>query len=89
MPLSGEEMLKLFQKTGWVIMNRKGSHVKVGKNGFRETIPLHKELACPRPPPWSSRPPPLSLSAPLSSRSRWIRKWLSPGSCGNFAYAII
>jgi len=45
MPLSGEEMLKLFRKTGWVIMNRKGSHVKVGKNGFRETITLHKELA--------------------------------------------
>jgi predicted RNA binding protein YcfA (HicA-like mRNA interferase family) len=38
-------MLKLFRKTGWVIMNRKGSHAKVGKNGFRETILLHKELA--------------------------------------------
>lgn len=45
MPLSGEEMLKLFRKAGWVIMNRKGSHVKVGESGFRETIPLHKELA--------------------------------------------
>jgi predicted RNA binding protein YcfA (HicA-like mRNA interferase family) len=45
MPLSGEEMLKLYRKAGWVIVHRKGSHVKVGKGHLRETIPLHKELA--------------------------------------------
>jgi hypothetical protein len=26
-------------------MSHRGSHVKVGKNGLRETIPLHRELA--------------------------------------------
>jgi len=44
MPVSGEEMLKLYRKAGWVIIHRKGSHVKVGKGNLRETIPLHKEL---------------------------------------------
>ena len=45
MPLCGEEMLKLYRKAGWEVVHRKGSHVKVGKGGLRETIPLHKELA--------------------------------------------
>jgi len=44
MPLSGKEMLKRFLKVGWVIIKQRGSHVKVGKNGMRETIPMHKEL---------------------------------------------
>jgi len=44
MPVSGEEMLKLYRKAGRVIVHRKGSHVKVGKGNLRETIPLHKEL---------------------------------------------
>ena len=45
MPLSGEEMLRLYLKAGWGIVHRKGSPVKVGRNGLRETIPLHRELA--------------------------------------------
>ena len=44
MPISGKEMLKWFQKGGWTVINRKGSHVKVGKGKLRETIPMHKEL---------------------------------------------
>jgi len=44
MPVSGEEMLRLYRKAGWVIVHRRGSHVKVGKGNLRETIPLHKEL---------------------------------------------
>ena len=44
MPVSGEEMLKLYRKAGWEIVHRKGSHVKVGKGNLREIIPLHKEL---------------------------------------------
>jgi len=44
MPVSGEEMLKLYLKAGWKIVHRKGSHVKVGKGKLREIIPLHKEL---------------------------------------------
>ncbi len=44
MPLSGEEVLKKYKKSGWEVISRKGSHVKVGKGGMRETIPMHKEL---------------------------------------------
>lgn len=44
MPISGKEMLKLFEKAGWAIVNKKGSHFKVGKGNLRETIPMHKEL---------------------------------------------
>jgi predicted RNA binding protein YcfA (HicA-like mRNA interferase family) len=45
MPISGEEMLKRYLRSGWVVLHRKGSHVKVGLRNLRETIPLHKELA--------------------------------------------
>lgn len=44
MPISGKEMLKRYQKAGWEVMSRKGSHVKVGKDDQREIIPMHKEL---------------------------------------------
>jgi predicted RNA binding protein YcfA (HicA-like mRNA interferase family) len=44
MPVSGEEMLKLYRKAGWVIVHRRGSHVKVRKGNLREINPLHKEL---------------------------------------------
>ena len=44
MPLSGKEMLKRYEKAGWTVLSRKGSHVKVGNGVLRETIPMHKEL---------------------------------------------
>lgn len=44
MPLSGKEMLRLYEKSGWQMLRQKGSHVVVGKNKQRETIPMHKEL---------------------------------------------
>jgi predicted RNA binding protein YcfA (HicA-like mRNA interferase family) len=44
-PRSGEQVLRLYLQAGWTILGRRGSHVKVGKDGFRETIPMHKELA--------------------------------------------
>jgi predicted RNA binding protein YcfA (HicA-like mRNA interferase family) len=44
MPLSGEAMLLLYLRAGWVILHRRGSHVKVGNGSLRETIPMHKEL---------------------------------------------
>ncbi|MCL1818519.1 MAG: type II toxin-antitoxin system HicA family toxin [Spirochaetaceae bacterium] len=44
MPLSGEEMLKLYRKAGWTVVHQKGSHVQVAKGSMRETIPMHKEL---------------------------------------------
>ena len=44
MPISGEEMLKLYKKAGWNVLSQKGSHVKMGKDLLREIIPMHKEL---------------------------------------------
>jgi predicted RNA binding protein YcfA (HicA-like mRNA interferase family) len=44
MPISGKEMLKLFQKAGWKVLRKKGSHVIIENNNERETIPMHKEL---------------------------------------------
>jgi len=43
-PLSGEEMLRRYLREGWRVLRQKGSHVIVGKNSLRETIPLHREL---------------------------------------------
>lgn len=45
MPMSGEEMLKLYKKNGWTAVRQKGSHVIVKKeNELPQTIPMHKEL---------------------------------------------
>jgi len=44
MPLSGKDVLRLYEKEGWTVLRQKGSHVIVGKDGERETIPMHKEL---------------------------------------------
>jgi len=44
MPKSGKEMLKLYLKAGWEVIHKKGSHIKVGKDALRKTIPMHKEL---------------------------------------------
>ncbi len=45
MPISGKEMLKRFEKAGWIVLRKRGSHVIVGKNSDRETIPMHDELS--------------------------------------------
>lgn len=44
MPMSGDEMRKLYIKNGWVELRQKGSHLQMGKGGERETIPMHREL---------------------------------------------
>ena len=44
MPLSGKEMLRLFEEKSWAILRQKGSHVIIGKGTERETIPMHREL---------------------------------------------
>ena len=45
MPMSGEEMLKLFEKHGWHKVRQKGSHIILVKTGeLPETIPMHREL---------------------------------------------
>jgi predicted RNA binding protein YcfA (HicA-like mRNA interferase family) len=44
-PISVKEMLKRFEKAGWIILRRRGSHVIIEKNNERETIPMHDELS--------------------------------------------
>ncbi len=44
MPLSGKEMLRLYQKAGWFKVRQSGSHVRVEKGNLKETIPMHREL---------------------------------------------
>jgi predicted RNA binding protein YcfA (HicA-like mRNA interferase family) len=44
MPLSGKEMLALYEKQNWIVLRKKGNHVIVGKRNMRQTIPMHKEL---------------------------------------------
>jgi len=44
MPISGKAMLRLYIAKGWVVLRQKGSHVIVGRDQLRETIPMHKEL---------------------------------------------
>ena len=43
---SGEETVRKFQKAGWSVARKKGSHVMLTKTGYQWTlsIPQHKEL---------------------------------------------
>jgi predicted RNA binding protein YcfA (HicA-like mRNA interferase family) len=46
MPMSGKEMLRLYELKGWRRLRQKGSHLTVFKQGEgTETIPMHKELS--------------------------------------------
>ncbi len=44
MPLSGKEMVRLYERRGWYVLRQRGSHVQMGKGNERETVPLHVEL---------------------------------------------
>ncbi len=44
MPMSGKEMKKLFEQNGWQELRQNGSHVIMGMEEQRETIPMHREL---------------------------------------------
>lgn len=44
MPIDGKEMVRLYERHGWAVLRQKGSHVQMGKDEKRETIPQHKEL---------------------------------------------
>ena len=45
--LSGAEVVRLFEKHGWEVVHRKGSHIIMVKPGHMATlsIPDHKEVA--------------------------------------------
>lgn len=44
MPISGRDLVREFEKNGWIKKNQKGSHVKMEKAGSIAIIPLHREL---------------------------------------------
>ena len=43
---SGSDAVRKFQKSGWIAVRQKGSHVMMTKPGFQWTlsVPQHKEL---------------------------------------------
>jgi predicted RNA binding protein YcfA (HicA-like mRNA interferase family) len=43
-PISGKDLVKEAEKSGWVKKSQKGSHVKMEKNGKTVIIPMHREL---------------------------------------------
>ncbi|NDV60844.1 type II toxin-antitoxin system HicA family toxin [Puniceicoccales bacterium CK1056] len=45
--ISGQEVVKTFQKDGWVLARQKGSHMVLIKDGSMATlsVPDHKEVA--------------------------------------------
>ena len=46
--LSGDEVVKIFERLGFIAVSQRGSHVKLKREGKLQkqtiTIPLHKEL---------------------------------------------
>jgi predicted RNA binding protein YcfA (HicA-like mRNA interferase family) len=44
MPISGKDMVKLFEAQGWKVIRQKGSHITMAKGADRATIPNHREL---------------------------------------------
>lgn len=46
-PLSGKEVVRLFETFGWNVARQTGSHIVMTKEGEMATlsVPLHKEVA--------------------------------------------
>ena len=44
MPLSGKEMLRMYEREGWKVVRQRGSHIRVKKGALSESIPMHEEL---------------------------------------------
>ncbi len=43
--LSGNEIVKIFQKMGFAVARQKGSHVVLRKGNRGCVVPMHKEIA--------------------------------------------
>lgn len=43
--LSGDELISLLRKAGFVIIRQKGSHVSLQKGEYKTVVPKHNELA--------------------------------------------
>ena len=46
-PLSGKDVVRIFETFGWSVARQRGSHVVMTKEGEMATlsVPLHKEVA--------------------------------------------
>jgi len=43
--ISGEKLIMVLEKSGFVKVRRKGSHVSLKKGKYQTVVPLHTELA--------------------------------------------
>ena len=43
--LSGEELVSLLEKNGFLVVRQRGSHISLQKGHYRTVVPLHDELA--------------------------------------------
>lgn len=43
--LSGNDLIRLLKKAGFIVVRQKGSHVSLQKDNFKTVVPLHPELA--------------------------------------------
>ena len=43
--ISGHDLIQLLQKSGFLVVRQKGSHVSMRKANHKTVIPLHDELA--------------------------------------------
>ena len=39
--MSGKEVVKFLKKHGWKVLRIQGSHVRLGKDGLRTSVPVH------------------------------------------------
>ena len=43
--LSGKELVRLLEKSGFCVLRQRGSHVSMQKEAYKTVVPLHEELA--------------------------------------------
>jgi predicted RNA binding protein YcfA (HicA-like mRNA interferase family) len=43
--LSGADVIRALERAGFVVLRQSGSHVRLGKNEVRVTVPNHKTIA--------------------------------------------
>ncbi|WP_347279578.1 type II toxin-antitoxin system HicA family toxin [Plasticicumulans sp.] len=39
--MNGHEVIRLLREAGWIVLRQSGSHVRMGKDVARTTVPVH------------------------------------------------
>ena len=39
--MNGKQIIKILEKNGWMVLRTQGSHVRLGKDNRRTTVPVH------------------------------------------------